>query len=317
MSTFGGFHGPVRVHVQAQFQKMLALPFHPIPDFNARAGPDNASMMHRLARKAGIAIVSPFEKKRAPILPGLGIKRPCAAGHTVRPPDFGLIPAVDGQPVMARAATVVLADLAVRILAASRIDNDPPSIQGQLEAQGVAMRVAGLVVRPDRTAVRKKDITGARREAKISAIGKRQDRRIRLPRLFATQGREVRRQFGMPRFDAKRGVVKEGDAAIRMSQPPGKLQHGRDHPFQFPLKRTHLIQSAGPAQIEEVQAVLQDHAVVHGAALEMTAVGQDLFGQLLGRDAQTKMQPAPGFPAVEKDPGEDQRLGVLEIVIGQ
>ena len=307
----------VRVDMHAQFQVVLAAALDPVADLDAPAAPFDAAAVHGPSGQPRIAVVGALENQRHVLLRRPRGHGPGPARHAVRAPDFGLVMAVDGQRVVPRIAPVVVPDVAVRVPAAARVHDDAPPVQGQLEAQSVAMGVAGLVVRPDRTAVRHEHVAGTGREAVIPAFRKGPHRFVPGRRTGPAQPPEIPGQFGVARLDAQGRVVEERDAAVRVGQALGKIQHGRNQPLQPQLQRPHLGQAAGVAEVQEIQAVLQDHAVVHGAALEMTAVGQDLFGQLLGGDTQTKVQPAPGFHAVEKDPGKDQGLGVLEIVVGQ
>ena len=69
--------------------------------------------------------------------------------------------------------------------------------------------------------------------------------------------------------------------------------------------------------VEQVEHVLERERVVHRAALELAAVGEDLLGQLAGEDVRAAAQPGVGFAAGEEEAGDDERLGVGEQVVAE
>ena len=68
-------------------------------------------------------------------------------------------------------------------------------------------------------------------------------------------------------------------------------------------------------EIDEVEQIFEYQRVIHGAAFVVSAVTQDLLGDLFGEPFQAGAEPAFGFRTFEKCAGEDQRLEIYQKVI--
>ncbi len=66
----------------------------------------------------------------------------------------------------------------------------------------------------------------------------------------------------------------------------------------------------GLREVDEVEQVLLDEAVIHRAELEVAAVGEHLFRELPREDAEAGLAPGVSLLALEKEAGEDERVGV-------
>ena len=70
-------------------------------------------------------------------------------------------------------------------------------------------------------------------------------------------------------------------------------------------------------QIQHIQVILQHDAVVHRAALVVSAIGEDLLVGFAQQDIEATLAPAVGLRTAEKHAAEKQRLAVLQQVIGE
>ncbi len=90
-----------------------------------------------------------------------------------------------------------------------------------------------------------------------------------------------------------------------------------DHPRRNARPSLGHRPSGGAKQVDQVEHILQRQGVVHRAALELPAIGENLLRHLLLKNRHALAQPALGFPAGKEQSGEHQRLGVGEQVIAK
>ena len=157
---------------------------------------------------------------------------------------------------------------------------------GQLETQGIRMGMTGQVIRPDWGQI-EQGYRLARMQAHIAARQQplcRGDRppllRIAMLRLPQTKPLGIGLQFDRRRGDAQGRIVEKTDFTVRMTHGAQPHQHLRHLPTPLrQLRRPRLAQRlrVTPGDIAQVEQVFQCQGVIHGAALEMTAIGQHLF----------------------------------------
>lgn len=93
--------------------------------------------------------------------------------------------------------------------------------------------------------------------------------------------------------------------------------HRLRHPPQPVAECNQFLLRSRRADVHDIQAIFQDHGVVHGAPFEMPAVGKNLLADLVIHDLQTLPKPAVRIGSGEKETGEEERLAVLEVVVRQ
>ena len=77
------------------------------------------------------------------------------------------------------------------------------------------------------------------------------------------------------------------------------------------------LETARRQDVDDIHEILGDDAVIERTALEMPAIGEDLFPDFPGQDLAAQVEPSVGLFSREKHAGEDQGDRVLEIVVGQ
>src|SRR6185295_6916725 len=180
----------------------------------------------------------------------------------------------------------------------------------QLEAQRVCMRMAGDVVRPNgRTIDQRQQIVllqphvAARLEQHALALGPRQcggqypgDILLELRRFCS---------------DAESSVIEERDAPVRMTHAPLP----RAHPESGRLPAGRYVESVRLQRVDGIEHILEDDGLVHRAALEVAAVGEDLFLELPAEQLAPLSQPALGLFSGEIGPCANQRARIREQMV--
>ena len=82
------------------------------------------------------------------------------------------------------------------------------------------------------------------------------------------------------------------------------------------LQRRRTIRKGLP-DIHDIQDIRQDLGLVHGASLEMPAVGKDLLRKLRRKDPRPVCEPSGRLRAVKEETGEDQGLRIGQEVISK
>ena len=170
------------------------------------------------------------------------------------------------------------------------------------------MGMARQIVGPDRRHVEKRNRRAAH-EPRITAYLQPSCLRRCLWNLD-TEPRRIAIELVIVRRDTEGRVVKKRDRAIRMAHRAKPCRH-----LTCPLppegdRQPPVRRRVAAGDVDEVQHVFQDKCMIHGAALEMAAIGEYLFARLAREDPDPRSQPAIGLIALEKQPGEYQCLRI-------
>ena len=98
------------------------------------------------------------------------------------------------------------------------------------------------------------------------------------------------------------------------------VSHAHGDVWQFVHKRPMPIRDRvrkSPRDIAQVGHVLQRQRMIHGAALELSAIWQDLFRHLRGQNGKAALEPAFGFGPVEIEPGKHERFSIGKQMIAE
>ena len=149
----------------------------------------------------------------------------------------------------------------------------------------------------------------ARLQSENFVVGRRIDREAQRART----GAELRWR----QSDPENRVVEERDVPVRMAHrgeprehPAGDVGPALENPGREDRRKN-------PAHREQIENVAEDDRVIHRAAFEMSAVRENLLGELALENPEAKVEPFSGFVAFEKQPGEHQRLGVGEEMVSE
>ena len=121
------------------------------------------------------------------------------------------------------------------------------------------------------------------------------------------------RSEDIPRFacNAKCRIGEERDLSVRVRNAGKKVGH-RDETLAHPGRYFAIIQMLNK---DDFEIVLQHAGVIHGAALVMSAVLQNLIVQALPKELLSNFAPPGAGLAAEKDSCEEQGLGIRKKVI--
>ncbi len=104
---------------------------------------------------------------------------------------------------------------------------------------------------------------------------------------LAVSGQQVRGGF-----DSECGIVEQCNPAVGMRHGEKKSQHGRHYlsqPARKPFKPSARIFGAN---IEQVETVFENHAVIHGTSLEVPSIREDLLIELIFQHFGSPCQPS-------------------------
>ena len=218
---------------------------------------------------------------------------------------------------MRRRSAFAQALCAQPITGRATVDHHAARTHRQLERQRVGVRVAHQVVGPEGGHVGQQHGV-ATTGADVAAVGQVRQAWLRLSRGDGECG-GVSLQFLEVGRNAVRAVVEEPQRAVGVRHAAQPVKHARGRFAQPRRQRMHrrFGRRSGADDVQQVEQVFQRQRVVHRAALELAAIGQDLLGQFTPQNGQPAREPGLRFGTVEVQACHHQRLGVGEEVVAQ
>ena len=227
-------------------------------------------------------------------------------------PDLGLLLASDLEGGMAAGPPSEVPVRSRQILEDTGVRDDASPKERQLEGERVAVGVSRLVVRT-RAADRRDHVPAVVGETNVAAP-------IQMVRLHGPLHRDpecggVVDEPSRRRSDIEGRVREERDLPIRVCPHLEGTTHAPGRVFQIVYQTRRRPFGNDPREVQEIQDLFEEQAVVHRTALLVGAVGMDLVAQLRPERGRAT-EPSLRIAGFEKQAAEDHCGQVREEVIG-
>ena len=242
--------------------------------------------VHRLPFQPSITIMGTRHLKRTLRAFNRQIEGTGSARNAKRAPYFRRVLAVDLDRIMRGRRALPGPPRPEVVRRDARVGENAHGAQGKLERERVGMRMAGNVVGTDGCCI-EEDLPPVAANPDVAAgiqsqyfvIGRRTDREAQ----GARTGTELRRC----QSDPESRVVEKRYVPVRMAHRGEPREHPAGDIGPAIVGPGRNDRRENPAHREEIENVLEDDRVIHRAAFEVSAVGQNLLGELPFEDSKT------------------------------
>lgn len=160
----GPFRGQIyvksRMDMEPRFYQVNTASLYAVFDGIGIFRQENPSLMNGSSLKSSISVVSAFENYISMVALQSGIKRARPPGATVCAPDLRLVLSIDADCIMPWIAPIILTNRSILILKTARVYDHTMPFDRQFEAECIAVRMSGLIVRAHRTTVDDQTLSG-------------------------------------------------------------------------------------------------------------------------------------------------------------